>query len=378
MADLTETPRGNRIHIAVFGLRNAGKSTLVNALIGQPVALVSEVAGTTTDPVSKTMEIRPLGPCLITDTAGLDDVGTLGEMRVRRTREVLSTADVVLWVASSDADDRPYLEAIEAECRRRNVAVLVYRRGESVDGLKNRIAALTLGEKPPPLLAGLIAAGARVVCVCPIDASAPMGRLILPQQQVIRACLDVGAFCTVCQPETLGAALRGEPPPDLVVTDSQAFAAVRRTILAVAPTVRLTSFSILFARQKGNLAEYERGLRALDGLCAGARVLVAEGCTHHRQCADIGTVKLPKALRKLAQGELAFSFASGRDFPLRDSAGREFDLVVQCGGCMLTRREVQERIAACRRANVPIVNYGMVLAAASGIRLVSGSPLVRA
>lgn len=353
MAGLNETPRGNRIHIAFFGLRNAGKSTLVNAFTGQDIAIVSEVPGTTTDPVSKAMEILPLGPCLLTDTAGLDDEGALGEKRVETTLKVLETTDIAVWVG--DGFDRWRT--------RFAVPVIEYRRGDSVEGLKRKIAAVRLEEAPPRLLDGLVEAGDRVVCVCPIDESAPKERLILPQQQVIRECLDRHLVCSVCQPGELADCLRSEPKGRvLVVTDSQAFGSVGNTLRPAGPSVRLTSFSILFARQKGDFEEYARGLKAIGTLRDGDTVLVAEGCTHHRQCNDIGTVKIPQALGKLSRRKLNFKFASGGSFELGAAA-----LVVQCGGCMLTRREVQRRIALAKAADVPIVNYGMVLAAANGM-----------
>ena len=367
MAGLDETPRGGRVHVAFFGLRNAGKSTLVNAFTGQSVAIVSDVAGTTTDPVSKAMEILPLGPCLVTDTAGLDDEGELGAMRVRKSLDVLATTDIAVWVASPDggeAEERA-LKRFREECAARSTVALEYRRGDSVDELKRRIASAKVAEREPGLLDGLVGRGDSVVCVVPIDESAPKGRLILPQQQVLRDCLDRGATATVCQPDMLPEVL-GRGDFSLAVTDSQAFGAAAAAIKASrAPTLRLTSFSILFARQKGDLAEYLRGLDAVKSLRDGDTVLVAEGCTHHRQCNDIGTVKIPKALRGLSGRELAFSFASGNSFSLPE--GERPALVVHCGGCMLTRREVQRRIGACRAAGVPIVNYGLVLAAASGL-----------
>ena len=377
MADLSETPNANRIRIAFFGLRNAGKSTLVNAFTGQPIAIVSDVAGTTTDPVSKAMEILPLGPCLVTDTAGLDDEGALGAMRVEKTLKVLETTDIAVWVWGADEaaerSGRRFPDFADA-CRRRNVTVLEYRRGDSVEELKRKIAAVKLGETTPGLLDGLVKAGDRVLCVCPIDESAPKGRLILPQVQVIRACLDLGATATVCQPKdverVLGAwclvpDVRGSI---LVVTDSQAFGEVNRTIeQSNNRTIPLTSFSILFARQKGDIAAYRDGLKALKTLKDGDTVLVAEGCTHHRQCNDIGTVKIPKAIRKLTGRRLNFVFASGTAFESADQAISRFSLIVQCGGCMLTRREVLRRIALARAAGVPIVNYGMVLACVAGV-----------
>ena len=375
MAELNDTPRGNRIHIAFFGLRNAGKSTLVNAFTGQPLAIVSAVAGTTTDPVSKAMEILPLGPCLVTDTAGLDDEGELGAMRVEQSLKVLETTDIAVWVrGEAEAEGGEARERFLAACSRRKVTVLEYRRGESVEALKRQIAAIKLDETPPELLDGLVQAGDRVVCVVPIDESAPKSRLILPQQQVIRECLDRHLSCLVCQPEelepTLAMAAKAAGGETLVVTDSQAFGAVGRVVAgfreASGRSVRLTSFSILFARQKGDIAAYLEGLKAILALKDGDAVLIAEGCTHHRQCNDIGSVKIPRALAKMTGKSLKFEFSSGTAFPL--PMGR-FSLVVQCGGCMLTRREVLRRIGAAREAGVPIVNYGMLLAAANGMRV---------
>jgi len=402
MAELNETPRGNRIRIAFFGLRNAGKSTLVNAFTGQDIAIVSDVPGTTTDPVSKAMEILPLGPCLVTDTAGLDDEGDLGEMRVRKTLDVLATTDVAVWVSGGDdltTDFTDWHGLFLGECRKRKVAVLEYRRGDLVEELKKRIAAIKLEEKMPGLLDGLVSAGDRVVCVVPIDESAPKGRLILPQQQVIRECLDRHLVCTVCQPGELGECLnRGMFEAKgrlLVITDSQVFGKVK-DILHSTPTpntytLSLTSFSILFARQKGDIAEYVKGLKALKTLKDGDTVLIAEGCTHHRQCNDIGSVKIPKALEKLSGRKLKFVFSSGNGFlescaplksdedvasPLKEDLVNSTvhlhlspspSLIVHCGGCMLTRREVLRRIGLAKDAGIPIVNYGMVLAAANGL-----------
>lgn len=364
MAGLSDTPSANRIRIVFLGLRNAGKSTLVNAFAGQDLAIVSDTPGTTTDPVSKSMEILPLGPCTIIDTAGLDDEGELGRLRVAKTMQALGTADIAVWV-KADGDDEPRRKVEEA-CRAGKVAFLEYRRGDSVEGLKKKIAAIDV-EEPPGLLDGLVKSGDSVVCVCPIDESAPKGRLILPQVQVIRACLDAHLPCSVCQPgelaETL-AAIR-EISRCLVVTDSQAFAEVRGIIDSLgdgAAKPRLTGFSILFARQKGDMEAFTAGLKAIDSLKDGDTVLVAEGCTHHRQCNDIGTVKIPAAVKRLSGGkDLKFVFSSGAGFPLADHP--EARLVVHCGGCMLTRREVLRRIALCREAGVPIVNYGICLSA---------------
>ena len=369
MALLNETPQANRVRIAFFGLRNAGKSTLVNAFTGQDLAIVSDTPGTTTDPVSKAMEILPLGPCLITDTAGLDDEGELGELRVKKTLGVLEITDIAIWVETPhDADRADLRELFLGECRRRNVVVLGYRRGDSVNELKQKIAGIKLADVVPGLLDGLVEKGGRVICVCPIDESAPKGRIILPQVQLIRDCLDRHATSIVCQPAELPDALDRAGSGALVVTDSQAFGEVRRAVEG--HDVRLTSFSILFARQKGDLAEFLKGVAAVKNLKDGDTVLIAEGCTHHRQCNDIGAVKIPKALAKLSGGKkLNFVFSSGATFSLHEHAN--VSLVVHCGGCMLTRREVLRRIDCAKEAGVSIVNYGILLAAANGLSDVS-------
>ena len=365
MAGLNETPKGDRVHIAFFGLRNAGKSTLVNRLTGQDVAIVSDVAGTTTDPVSKAMEILPLGPCLVTDTAGLDDEGPLGEMRVKKSLDVLATTDIAVWVeecaATSAAEDKTVYARFLAACRARDIAVLHYRRGDDVDAFRRELAAVRLADAPRPLVRDLVASGDVVVCVCPIDESAPKGRLILPQQQVVRELLDAGAAALVCQPPQLADLLVRTAGVKFVITDSQAFKAVAAV---VSPEVPLTSFSIVFARAKGDLAAYCAGAAALAALKDGDRVLISEGCTHHRQCNDIGTVKLPKWISAKTGKRLEFEWTSGNAFPEDLSP---YALVVHCGGCMLTRRAVQARIARCRAAGVPITNYGVCIAACHGI-----------
>lgn len=379
MAELNETPKGSRIHISFFGLRNAGKSTLVNTFCGQEIAIVSDVAGTTTDPVSKAMEILPLGPCLITDTAGLDDIGELGEMRVKKTLSVLATTDIAIWVSaapqSHDLTISQSYNLFLSECERRHVAILEYHRGDSVEELKKRIASLKLAEVQRPLLDGIVKSGDHIILVCPIDESAPKGRLILPQVQMIRECLDLHATCTVCQPSEL-AAILASGKHDIVITDSQAFGEVRKIMSAEGSTTPLTSFSILFARQKGDLEEYSNGIAAISTLKDGDNILIAEGCTHHRQCNDIGTVKLPKALAKLSGKKLNFTFSSGADFPIETASGK-LALIVQCGGCMLNRREVMRRIEAAKSAGIPIVNYGMVLGAVNGMAIMPHSPFVK-
>ena len=355
MAGLDETPRSDRVAIAFFGLRNAGKSTLINELTRKNVAIVSDVPGTTTDPVSKAMEISPLGACLITDTAGLDDEGELGKMRVEKSLAVLAAADVAVWV--DDGRESVWRQTVEEECRRRNVAFIFHRREEGVEKLKERICALKLSDREPGLLEGLVERGERVLCVCPIDGSAPKGRLILPQVQLISECLDRGVWVEVCQPSQLREC-GGKGKWDLVVTDSQAFAEVDAALPA---SRRLTSFSILFARRKGDLGAYIEGLSRIRNLKDGDKVLVLEGCAHHRQCDDIGTVKIPKAIRKLSGADVEFVFDRTAD------SVDDCRLVVQCGSCMLTRREVLRRIEQARAAGIPVVNYGMVLAKAAGL-----------
>ena len=401
MAGLNETPKGDRVHIAFFGLRNAGKSTLVNKLTGQDVAIVSDVAGTTTDPVSKAMEILPLGPCLVTDTAGLDDEGPLGGMRVKKSLEVLATTDIAVWVDDGTAvaascappaeessqmggsqlaatvgargagvANAPAYARFLAACRARDIAVLHYRRGDDVNAFRRELAAVHLADAPRPLVRDIVASGDIVVCVCPIDESAPKGRLILPQQQVVRELLDAGAAALVCQPPQLKDILARMPGVKFVITDSQAFQAVAAV---VPPEVPLTSFSIVFARAKGDLAAYCAGAAALDALKDGDRVLISEGCTHHRQCNDIGTVKLPKWISAKTGKKLAFEWTSGNAFPDDLSP---YALVVHCGGCMLTRRAMQARIARCRDAGVPITNYGVCIAACHGIVASPGTCMV--
>ena len=371
MAGLNETPGGNRIHLAFFGKRNAGKSTLINALTGQPVAIVSDVAGTTTDPVSKAMEILPLGPCLLTDTAGLDDEGELGLLRVQKSLEVLEKTDIAI-IVTADALG-PVEENLIADCERRKVPHLVYTRGDSVDELKKKIAALAPSDPQPPLVSDLVAPNDLVVCVCPSDSAAPKGRLILPQQQVVREILDGGAVAVVCRETELAATLERLGPANVkfVITDSQAFGLVSKV---VPPQVPLTSFSIVFARAKGDLAAYCAGVAALAELKDGDRVLISEGCTHHRQCTDIGTVKLPKWIQAKTGKSLVFEWTSGNAFPDDLSP---YALVVHCGGCMLTRRAVQARIARCRAAGVPITNYGVCIGACHGIEASPETCMIR-
>ncbi|MGE5557607.1 MAG: [FeFe] hydrogenase H-cluster maturation GTPase HydF [Bacillota bacterium] len=393
MNSLNETPISARIHIAVFGRRNAGKSSLLNALAGQPVSLVSEVAGTTTDPVFKTMELLPLGPVVLIDTAGLDDAGLLGEMRVRRALEILERTDLAVLLIDGQEGVTGYETDLLAQIRKKGIAAVGAvnktdaagysadsRRewenrlglklleisavsGKGMDALKEAlIDNAPRGEQNPGLMCGLIRPGDLAVLVTPIDKAAPKGRLILPQQQVIRECLDHDAAVVVTKENTLREVLGNlGKEPALVVTDSQAFAAVA----AAAPEdIPLTSFSILQARQKGDLSELVKGVRAVERLEAGDRVLIAEACTHHRQPGDIGTVKIPLWLRQKAGGEPVFEWCSGTGFPA--DLGR-YKLVVHCGGCMLNRREILRRITKAKEEGVPVVNYGVLIAYLHGI-----------
>lgn len=366
---MVTTPKSNRIRIAFFGLRNAGKSTLVNAFCGQEVAIVSDTPGTTTDPVSKAMEILPLGPCLITDTAGLDDEGELGEMRVQKTLEVLSTVDIAVWVETSEElrvkNEELWKDRFLEACKQHKVTVFEYERGDDVEELKKRIAEVKLEEKIPGLLDGLVKPGDHVTCVCPIDSAAPKGRLILPQVQVIRECLDLHATCTVVQPEEF------VDDGGLVIVDSQAVSRIKAK--------HLTTFSVLFARQKGDFAEFVRGVKAIKNLKDGDTVLISEACTHRRHCEDIGTTKIPKAVMALSGCQkLNFAFSSGATFnpDTMRSLGTHASLIIHCGGCMLTRRELLHRIELAKKANVPIVNYGIVLSAAAGLTNVDENGII--
>ncbi|MCD7845977.1 MAG: [FeFe] hydrogenase H-cluster maturation GTPase HydF [Oscillospiraceae bacterium] len=381
---LNDTPSGNRLHIAFFGRRNAGKSSLVNAVTGQALAIVSDVKGTTTDPVQKAMELLPLGPVVIIDTPGIDDVGALGRQRVARAIRVLNKTDIAVLVVDASvgmtgpeeelvglfqARGLPYIIAWNksdlaptAALPEQAMAVSALT-GAGVYELKERLAHLAASDKPERrLIRDLLRPGDGVVLVVPIDSAAPKGRLILPQQQVIRDCLDAGAIPLVCRESELEAALsRLAAPPRMVVTDSQAFQAVAAIVPEEIP---LTSFSILMARYKGNPHPAVSGAAALAGLRDGDRVLISEGCTHHRQCDDIGTVKLPRWIREYAQAEPEFSWTSGTEFP-DDLTGCR--LVIHCEGCMLNDREMQYRFRRATQAEVPITNYGTAIACMKGI-----------
>lgn len=378
---LNSTPAADRLHIAIFGKRNAGKSSLLNALTNQPLAIVSDVAGTTTDPVSKAMELLPLGPVLLIDTAGLDDTGTLGEMRIQKTMQVMRKTDIALLVTDAshplDAVETALLETL----RQREIPCVLVRNkcdladsrtgagipvsavtGEGIPALKQALVDAVPKEVERPLIRDLLQPLEQVVLVIPIDSAAPKGRIILPQQQVLRDVLDAHASAVVTQTTELQETLaRLGRAPCLVVTDSQAFAEVAAV---TPPEVPLTSFSILLARAKGNLKAIVAGAAAADSLRDGDRVLIAEGCTHHRQCEDIGTVKLPKWLGAYTGKQLRFTFTSGTDFP---DALQDYAMVIHCGGCMLNAREVRYRYALAAEQGVPMTNYGILIAHLKGI-----------
>lgn len=382
---MNQTPSGERTHIAFLGRRNAGKSSLVNAFAGQEVSIVSDVRGTTTDPVSKSMELLPLGPVLLVDTPGIDDEGDLGELRVRRARQVLNRADLALLVADATAPLGEAEQGLLELVRQKGIPCVVVhskadlladvppagereiwvsaRTGLNVRELREMAArAAATGGEARPLVADLLSPGDIAVLVVPIDKAAPKGRLILPQQQTIRDALEAGASSLVCRDTELASTLSAlRRPPRLVITDSQAFKQVAAT---VPDDIPLTSFSILMARRKGSLEPSLRGVEALATLRDGDRVLIAEGCTHHRQCDDIGTVKLPRWIRASTGVEPAFSFTSGGDFPEDLSPYR---LVVHCGGCMLNEREMRYRMRCCADQGVPVTNYGMLIAHMNGI-----------
>ena len=386
---MNKTPNGERIHIALFGRRNAGKSSLLNALTGQDIAIVSEIKGTTTDPVSKAMEILPLGPVLLIDTPGLDDVGELGEERIRKTQSVLNKTDIALVVIDGTQNDGDYHweEELITLIQRKNLPYLLVvnkydqwkdssldlpfecdisvsaKTGYHISELRELLATKVPHEEITGRLVGdLLQAGDQVVLVIPIDSAAPKGRLILPQQQVIRDVLESGATAVVCRDSELSDTLkRMSEKPKLVITDSQAFSAVAEVTPADIP---LTSFSILFSRYKGDLETQLAGISAVEHLRDGDRILMAEGCTHHRQCEDIGTVKIPRWLRDFTAKKLVFETCSGGQFPTDLSSYR---LVVHCGACTLNKKEMAFRIAECQDQNIPIVNYGTLIAHLKGV-----------
>ena len=406
---MEQTPKANRVHIGFFGRCNAGKSTLINMLTDQPVSLVSEVAGTTTDPVSKSMEMLPLGPVVITDTAGIDDTSELGALRIGKSEEIIKKINLAVYVLRNDkaptADDMMWLNklkqnnvpialfineinAFDSESAHDNdsngndtnlnyvdaypdlSAIATVVGSTDFTSNRDRLTLLDLlggltpldVEGEQSLLQGLVDPGDTIILVCPIDSAAPKGRLILPQVQTIREILDHKGLALVCQTEELPTMLsKLSQKPKLVITDSQAFEAVNALTPADIP---LTSFSILMARFKGKLQDLVTGVKALNNLKPGARVLISEGCTHRRQCDDIGTVKIPMWLKKKGHTDLQLEFTSGGAFP-KDVSG--YDLIIHCGACMLTRREVLRRIDCAVVQGTPIVNYGVLIASLHGI-----------
>ena len=408
---MEQTPKANRVHIGFFGRCNAGKSTLINMLTDQPVSLVSEVAGTTTDPVSKSMEILPLGPVVITDTAGIDDTTELGTLRMEKTEEVVKKINLAVYVLRADeeptADDMHWLGLL----KQNNVPIALFineinagnKEGvksdtsayvESHKGLSDLATVIgsadftskakrlelldLLGGLTPldvegdqTLLQGLVEEGDTIILVCPIDSAAPKGRLILPQVQTIREILDYKGLALVCQTEELPAMINSlKYPPKMVICDSQAFDRVDEL---TPDTIPLTSFSILMARFKGKLQDLVAGVNAIKNLKPGSKVLISEGCTHRRQCDDIGTVKIPNLLKKQGHTDLQLEFTSGGAFPKDVS---QYDLIIHCGACMLTRREVLRRIECAVVQGTPIVNYGVLIAALHGILERAISPFI--
>ena len=385
MSGMNQTPAGERVHIAFFGRRNAGKSSLVNAFTGQEMAIVSDVKGTTTDPVSKAMELLPLGPVQIIDTPGINDEGALGQLRVRRTRQVLNKTDLAILVVDASVGMTAVEEELVQLLKQKNVPwILAWNKsdlletipsgegntiwvsaltGYNIHELKELAAKTALKEEVKrPLVSDLLEPGEVAVLVVPIDKAAPKGRLILPQQQTIRDILEAGASALVCRDSELPQTLdRLAQPPKIVITDSQVFGKVSKM---VPPEVPLTSFSSLMARYKGDLPLAVAGAAAVDSLKDGDKVLIAEGCTHHRQCDDIGTVKIPNWIRKRTGVEPEFIFSSGNSFPEDLS---QFKMVIHCGGCTLPEREMKYRLACAADQGIPVTNYGILIAYLNGI-----------
>lgn len=382
---LNETALAERVHIGIFGLRNVGKSSIINALTNQDIAVVSNIAGTTTDPVKKTMELLPLGPVVIIDTPGIDDIGELGEMRVKKARQVLNYTDIALLVTDAEKElDERSKELVHSFETKNIPYIIVYNKADllekipdetdntvyvsaktklNIDKLKEMIAHIFKEkESERSLLADLISKNDVVVLVIPIDSSAPKGRLILPQQQTIREILEIGATVVACKDTELVKTLAGiSKKPKLIITDSQVFGKV---VNNVPEDILLTSFSILFARYKGNLTELVNGANQLNHIKDGDTILISEGCTHHRQCEDIGTVKIPNWINKYTGKEVNFEFSSGTDFPEELS---KYSLIVHCGGCMLNSREMHYRLGHAKDQKVPITNYGVAIAQMHGI-----------
>ncbi len=395
---LNATPSSERIHIGIFGRRNAGKSSLINALTGQNLAIVSDFRGTTTDPVYKAMELLPLGPVMIIDTPGIDDEGELGKMRIQKAYQVLNKTDIAILVVDAviglSAEDAALLSHIQ----NKNIPlVLVFNKSDSIselqqneliknltvsylfvsaqtkhniNELKELLTTLIPEEKPKELVGDLLKPLDTVVLVTPIDNAAPKSRLILPQQQVLRNILDNNGIAVVVQENQLAAALEKlKEPPRLIITDSQAFEYVAKI---ADPAIPLTSFSILFARYKGSLANAVAGIKALNSIQDGDKILISEGCTHHRQCNDIGTVKMPGWIRNYTGRKPEFVFTSGTEFPADLSP---YKMIVHCGGCMLNEREMLYRYKCAADQNIPMTNYGILIAHMHGILQRSIAPL---
>lgn len=399
MSSLNATPAGERVHIGLFGKRNAGKSSLINALTGQKLAVVADVPGTTTDPVLKAMELLPLGPVLMMDTAGIDDSGELGQLRVQKSLQVLNKTDIAILVIDSTAgitgEDLKMLQRIQdkelscvvvftkADVEEKNAMQgnaapdakfnvipssipqisVSSTTGKNIKELKELLAHLVPQKKAPfPICADLLKPEDQVLLVTPIDSAAPKGRLILPQQQTIRDIIDRDAVAVITKENHVGSALKNmKRPPAMVITDSQAFGKVNQ---AVPQEIKLTSFSILMARHKGNLEQAVLGVAALKQLQDGDHILISEGCTHHRQCGDIGTEKLPKWIQDFTGKQFSFSWTSGTEFPTDLSL---YKLIIHCGGCMLNEREMQYRYRCAADQNVPMTNYGLCIAYTHGI-----------
>lgn len=381
--NMNSVASANRLHIGFFGCRNAGKSSLVNRITGQDMAVVSEVKGTTTDPVTKSMELLPLGPVVIIDTPGFDDEGMLGDLRVKRTRQVINRTDIAVLVVDAETgmrdEDRQLIEMFEKHeipylvvwnkadisniDLESNYIYVSAKTGAGIEELKERIGTLLKdNEDSKSLLDGIIGPGQLAVLVIPIDKAAPKGRLIMPQQMAIRSALDIGATVVVTRDSELKDTLEKlGRKPDVVITDSQVFSYVSSV---VPEEVALTSFSILMAKYKGTLESSVKAVEALDHLKDGDRILMAEGCTHHRQCGDIGTVKIPNWLRKYSGKSISIETCSGKDFP-EDLSG--FSAVIHCGGCMNTEREMRYRMRCAEDQQVPFTNYGIVIAKMTGI-----------
>lgn len=385
MAGLNQTPDGERLHIGFFGCRNAGKSSLLNAFTGQNLAIVSNVKGTTTDPVYKTMELLPLGPVVIIDTPGIDDEGELGSLRVAKAKQALNKCDLAIIVVDASTSLSDVETSLINGAKERNIPYIIAhnkadllndfpqsndneiwvsaKTGANVNSLKEKCGELALSEiNNKRLVADIINTGDFVVLVVPIDKAAPKGRLILPQQQTIRDILDGGATAIVCRDSELKQTIdKLGNNVKLVVTDSQVFASVKNVISENLP---LTSFSILMARYKGDLPLMVKGAKAVDDLKSGDTVLISEGCTHHRQCEDIGTVKLPAWITKRVGEVVKFEFTSGTEFPENLN---KYKMIVHCGGCMLNQREMRYRLRCAQNANVPVTNYGTLIAYLNGI-----------